>query len=237
MLKGGGKVTSMRAMMIDNIWYPALNVAAHFESDFAHTPPPKKAQEMMAVAVAMAAMQEIHKRPFWLQGVSDLEQSPDVRTLCCDSSENGKAPWCFQQDVEVVTYTEYSAKLTLADFVASTKLAANSAYDDLTTILVNVEFAARLPLPEVWSSVLMSTGKNNPVLVLGKIHPSKPIYRLASVHPVVEYAMDFDAPTLFKKRADLKVMKGSLGTKDTQVIDDSEKHCPFEKFGVKCTLI
>lgn len=227
----------MRAMMIDKIWYPALNVAAHFEADFASTSPPKKAGEMMAVAIAMAAMQDMHNRPFWIQGVPDSEQSPDVRTICCDPPKNGKAPWCFQQDVEVVSYTKYSANMDLADFVASTKLAKDSAYDHQTTILVNVEAPAKLPLPDQWSAALTQTGKLNPVLVLGRIHPTNPQYRLASVHPVVEYAIDYDAPTLLKKRSDVTVMKWSLGTEAHEVFDSEEKHCPFENFGVTCTLL
>ena len=50
-----------------------------------------------------------------------------------------EALWCYQQDVEVVSYTEYSASETLADFVAKTKLASNASYDELTTILVHVK--------------------------------------------------------------------------------------------------
>ncbi len=132
-------------MMIDKYWYPALNVAAHFEVDFADTQPPKKVGEMMAVAIAMAGLQEVHQKPYFIQGVEDSEQSPDVRTVWSDKSKGDVAPWGYQQDVEVVTYTEHSANQSLAEFVAKTKLAPDAGYDELTTILVDVQAKIRLP--------------------------------------------------------------------------------------------
>ena len=52
--------------MEDKIWYPALNVAGHYEADFKDIAPPKKAEEMMAVAIAMAGIQELQQRPLEL---------------------------------------------------------------------------------------------------------------------------------------------------------------------------
>src|SRR3989344_3302795 len=222
----------MRTMMTDKYWYTALNVAAHFHRDFVSEPPPKKVAEMMAVAIAMAGMQEVHNRPYYIQGVSDSEQSPDVRTVWSDSSGGESAPWGYQQDVEVVTYTKYSAGQSLAEFVAKTKLAPNAAYDDCTTILVDVQAGARLPTAEEWTAVLAETGKNNPVLVLGRIGDD--MYRLAFVHPKVEGAIDYNPFVLLKKRGYTQVQKWSLGTKAIEIIDNDERHCPFEKFDVRC---
>jgi hypothetical protein len=227
----------MKVIMTDKYWYPALNVAIHFEADFKKNPPPKKAEEMLAVAVAMAGMQEMHNKEYWVQLVPDEEGSPDVRTMCCDRVKDGKAPWCYQQDVEVVTYTQFSKNENLADFVARTKLASNAAYDELTTILVHVKESSRLPTAQEWSQVLSKTRKKNPVLVLGRTHPVALDYRLAVVHPVVEGAFDYNAPQLLRKRGYIKVAKWSLGTKATEVIDNDEKHCPFEQIGVRCSLL
>lgn len=223
--------------MEDKIWYPALNVAAHFEADFQNVPVPKKAEEMMTVAVAIAGIQELQQKQYWIQGVLDNEQSPDVRTICNEKRNDNKAPWCYQQDVEVVSYTKYSANMNLAEFVAKTKLSSNKAYDNLTTILVNVQAEVPLPSAYNWSSVLTSTGRHNPVLVLGKINLQKPHYRLAIVHPIVEGAIDYDPLVLLKKQGDTGVIKWSRGTKKRHTKDTDEKHCPFEKFGVKCQLI
>ena len=227
----------MKVMMVDSIWYPALNVAAHYELDFAKIKPPKKAEEMMAVAMAIAGMQELHRKPYWIQGIPDTEQSPDVRTMCCDSSVGGAAPQCYQQDVEIVSYTEYSANETLASFVAKTKLAKDSAYDELTTILVNVQASVRLPSSKEWTDVLGATEKKNPVLVLGRINPDRHEYRLVVVHPVVEGAIDYHAPTLLRKQGYAKVAKWVRGTKANQVEIDDERHCPFEKFSVRCEVL
>jgi len=224
-------------MMVDPYWYPALNVAAHFNADFAEIPAPKKAKEMMAVAIAMAGMQAMHSHPYWIQGVSDTEGSPDVRTMCNEKRDDGQSPWGLQQDVEVVTYTQHSATQTLAEFVAGTKLAVESPYDALTTILVDVQAATKLPLPDEWAAVLAATGRKNPVLVLGKIHPTQPIYRLAVVHPVVEGAIDYNPFDLLRGQGYTKVLKIKRGLKVEEIYDPNEKHCPFEKFGVRCKLL
>lgn len=224
-------------MMIDPYWYPALNVAAHFETDLANIPAPKKAKEMMAVAIAMAGMQALRGYPYWIQGVSDTEGSPDVRTMCNDKIGRSKSPWGLQQDVEVVTYTEHSATQTLAEFVANTKLAVEKPYDDLTTILVDVQVAARLSSANEWSTVLTATRRRNPVLVLGKISTTQPIYRLAVVHPIVEGAIDYNPYDLLKRQGYTKVLKVIKGTKAQETYDGSEKHCPFEKLGVQCRLL
>jgi len=227
----------MKTIMTDNVWFPPLNVAAHYEVDFAGITPPKKAEEMMATAMAVAGIQAMQKKQYWVQAVSDTEGSPDARTICCDSSVNGAAPLCYQQDVEVVTYTAHSSKESLASFVANTKLSANKAYDELTTILVNVQTNVRLPSKEDWSNILGATGKNNPVLVLGRIKKDAPEYKLAIVYPVFEGALDYNLPKLLKSLPHSKAMKWSIGTKDKQTDDDSENHCPFEKLGATCTLL
>ena len=74
-------------------------------------------------------------------------------------------------------------------------------------------------------------------MVLGKIHPDKPEYRLAVVHPIVQGAIDYDAHALGKKQGYTSVAKWSLGTKAGYERDNDEKHCPFEKFGVRCKLL
>src|SRR3989338_6298408 len=227
----------MRTMMVDKYWYPPLNVVAHFERDFTSTIAPKKANELVAVAVAMAWMQELHRKPFLIQGVSDAEGSPDVRTLCSDDAQGDRAAWAHQQDVEVVTYTKHSSEKTLPEFVAATKLATDAAYDDMTTVLVDVQAGAPLMSQEAWHVALSTTGKRNPVLVLGKISDKPLVYRLASVYPVAEWAADFNPIALLKKQGYTKVSKLSLGTKVRETYDPDEKHCPFEKLGVTCKLI
>lgn len=227
----------MKTMMVDKTWYPPINVVAHFEADFADIKAPKKAQEMMAVAIAMTGMQKLHGKQYLVQGVSDSEQSPDVRTMCCDPSEKGAAPQCYQQDVEVVTYTTHSTSTPLDSFVADTKLSRKSAYDDRTTILVNIEAGVRMPPPKQWSLTLTPTGKRNPVIVLGRISSNAPNFRLAFVHPIFEGGIDYNASALLKELGSPKVVTWSFGTRAQEVVDDEERHCPFEKFEVKCNLL
>ncbi len=191
----------------------------------------------MAVAILMAWVQKAHRKPYWIQGVPDVEQSPDVRTICREDQKNGMAPWCYQQDVEVVSYTNYSATHSLADFVAATKFAQDTAYDNQTTILVNVKANARLPSADEWSSVLSSTGKRNPVIILGKVDLENSIYRAAVVHPIAEGAVDYSPYELLKRQGYTGVVKWERGTVDRQISYPHETHCPFEEFGVMCKLL
>ncbi len=223
--------------MVDRIWFPALNVVAHYHADFANAVArPKKVDEIMTVAIAMAGMQEMHKKPYWIQGVPDTEQSPDVRTMCCDNPVGYASPLCQKQDVEVVTYTPYSKGQTLAEFVAATKLAPEAGYDALTTILVNVQAPTALGSETEWMSVLGKTRKKNPVMILGLINKDGPIYRLAVVHPP-EIAIDYNPYDLLKKQGYTTVKEWALGTKNKEWYDPNKKHCPFEKFGIECKLL
>jgi len=223
--------------MIDIIWFPPINVAAHYHADFdVGYARPKKIDEMMTVAIALAALQESHGKPYWIQGVPDSEQSPDVRTMFCDDPVVDAAPLCYQQDVEVVTYTTHSQTRTLPEFVAGTKLANTAGYDAQTIVLVNVQASVRLGSESEWTKVLGTTGKKNQVLVLGLINKVVPLYRLASVHPP-EVAIDYNPYELLKKTAHTKVRRWHRGTKNKVSENSDEKHCPFEKFGITCRLI
>jgi hypothetical protein len=82
------RIKPENTIMVDKLWYPAMNVVAHFQNDFPDGKVPKKVNEMMAVAITLAGLQEIEKRPYWMQGVSDKEGSPDVRTMFCEPKRN-----------------------------------------------------------------------------------------------------------------------------------------------------
>lgn len=222
--------------MVDKIWYRPKNVIAHFQADFSSGTPPKKAQELMAVTVAAIAMEIIDKVRYLVQAVDDSEESPDVRLLFSVPSEGGKAPECYQLDIEVVTYTTHSASQSLSDFVKSTKFAPTKGYDECTMVLVNIEHGTKIPQPMDWEASLKSTGRRNRVLVLGRLDATKPIHRLASVYPEFEGGIDFNAADLLSKQDD-GVVRWTLGAKAATVYESTEKHCPFEKLGVKCTLI
>lgn len=227
----------MNVPMVDTIWFPPINVAAHYHADFKDGyPRPKKIDEMMTTAIALAALQESHGRPYWIQGVPDVEQSPDVRTMFCDDPVADAAPLCYQQDVEIVTYTNHSLTQTLPEFVASTKLANTAGYDAQTVVLVNVQASVKLGSESEWSDILGATGKKNQVLVLGLVNKGTPLYRLASVHPP-EAAIDYNPYELLKKTAYTKVRRWRRRTKNSVSEHSDEKHCPFEKFGVTCRLI
>jgi len=112
-------------IMTDPQWYSALNVIMHFRADlvppFIQTKQTRKAEELNAAAIALVGIQQVQQRQYWIQPVSDKENSPDVRTLTCFDTPDDKAPDCAYQDVEVVSY-EHSPNETLIEFLLHSRI-------------------------------------------------------------------------------------------------------------------
>lgn len=229
----------MQAMMRDKRWYSALNVVAHFYSDFEAVSmrPPKKAEEMWAVAVMLAAIQEVEGKQYWMQPVADSEGSPDVRTITRIERDDDKARNYVYQDVEVVSYTAASSGESLPDFLLRTKLSPGKAYDDLTTILIWAKGAVYSPPAAQWAATLNSVKQRVPVALVGHAHAAEPIYSLAQVHPTPHQVLQFNLPETLKKQGYTGVINLARGTKNVTARREGEEHCPFESLGVKCTQI
>jgi hypothetical protein len=229
----------MQEMMKDPRWYSALNVVAHAHSDFLTQtgviiPPPKKVEEMWAVAVMLVGIQESEKKQYWMQPVADSEGTPDVRTITRIERTDDRAPDYTYQDVEVVTYTVASSTETLPEFLLRTKLAPDKAYDDLTTILIWAKDAVKCPPNAEWLAILKSVRQRTPVMLLGKMHSTDPIYSLVQVHPVCKPIMNFNLPETLLKQKYTGVMNLARGTKNKNMRREGEEHCPFESFGINC---
>lgn len=229
----------MQVIMQDKRWYSALNVIAHFYNDFeaVSTKPPKKAEEMWAVAVMLAGLQEVEHRPYWMQPVSDREGSPDVRTIARIERNDDRARDYVYQDVEVVTYTTASSGESLPNFLLRTKLSPGKAYDDLTTILIWAKGAVYSPPAAQWAATLKDMKSQVPVALVGRAHVTEPIYSLAQVHPNPHQVIQFNLPETLKKQGYTGVINLARGTKNVMARREGEEHCPFESLGVKCTQI
>jgi hypothetical protein len=226
----------MQEMMKDPRWYSALNVVAHFHSDFASIKPPKKAEEMWATAVMITGMQEAEDRQYWLQPVSDLEGSPDTRTITRherDESDERARDYTYQ-DVEVVTYTAASYGVSLPQFLLNTKLSPKKAYDVLTSVLIWVKDAAKCPPNAEWIAALKDVKLPIPVMLLGRSHATDPIYSLAKIHPEPRPLIEFNLPETLLKRGYTGVLNLRRGTKNVTERRHGEEHCPFESLGVEC---
>ena len=224
-------------MMQDKRWYSALNVVAHYYADFEPglaVKLPKKADEMWATAVMLVGIQEIEKRQYWMQPVSDTEGSPDVRTITSIERDDDRARDYVSQDVEVVTYTRDSSGESLSDFLLRTKLSPEDAYDELTTILVWAKGAVHSPSASEWRTALKDVKQKTPVVLLGRAHPNEPMYSLIQVHPVPKQILQFNLPDTLKAQRYTGVLNLNQGGKNRTERREGEDHCPFESLGVEC---
>jgi hypothetical protein len=226
----------MNEMMKDPRWYSPLNVIAHYHSDFATTKPTKKAEEMWAVAVMITGMQEIENNRYWMQPVSDTEGTPDVRTILRHErpADDDRARDHTYQDVEVVTYTTASYGVSLPDFLLQTKLSPKKAYDVLTTVLVYIKDAAKCPPNVEWTTALKNVKLPIPAILLGRSHPTDPIYTLSQLHPIPRPLIEFHLGETLLKRGYTGVLDLHRGTKNITESREGEDHCPFESLGVEC---
>ena len=226
----------MQEMMKDPRWYSALNVVAHFHSDFTSTNPPKKAEELWSVAIMITGMQEVESSRYWLQPVSDNEGSPDVRTITRHErpADDDRARDYTYQDVEVVTYTAASYGVSLPDFLLQTKLSPKKAYDALTAILIWVKDAARCPPNTEWIAALKDIKLPIPVMLLGRSKATDPVYSLVQIHPAPRPLIEFNLPETLLKKGYTGVLNLRRGTKNITESRKGEEHCPFESLGVKC---
>ena len=228
-------------MMKDKRWFSALNVVAHFGTDFAPglgTPQTrKKAEEMWAVAVMIAGIQEAVGSEYWMQSVSDTEGSPDVRTTTIVNRPAGRAPDYAMQDVEVVTYTAASSSESLPEFLLRTKLSPKKAYDSLTTILIWAKDSAYCPPRTEWDTVLAGVKSSVTVVLVGQSKENEPVYSLIQVHPDRKNVIEFDLNKTLLKQGYTGVITLSRGVKDVTVARPEEEHCPFESIGVDCLLM
>ncbi len=228
----------MQEIMRDPRWYSALNVVAHVQTDIEAGKAPKKVEEMWAASVMLTGLQEIQERQYWLQPVSDLEGSPDVRTITKFDRSGNLSPNYVFQDLEIVSYTKSSvlAGETLPNFLLRTKFAGNKAYDELTTILIWAKVAPPASTAAEWQAILMNVNTRVPqVMLLVRTHPMDPLYSLLEVYPnTLPLIVNFNLPVLLKKQGYTGVINLTRGTKKKEVKREGEDHCPFEKLKIKC---
>ena len=74
----------------------------------------------------------------------------------------------------------------------------------------------------------------SPIVILGRIHQKKKIYRICQVYPTIDILHDFNISTLLRKRqyrGVLKVIRGGK-KKISFFYNPNEKHYPFEELNL-----
>jgi len=223
----------------DPIWYPPVNVIAHFkriENSFSEEEKKskvfRKMEEMFAVAIMLVGIKKIQKKDYWLQLVEDKEQSPDVRTITFVSPRKISPNDISIQDVEVVTYDYFSDDM-FVDFMERTKLSNKKGYDALTTILCHIRRDILLPPLRELQQRLAIKKFSSSVMILGKTSPDKEVYKIAQINPLIDLNVEFNATEELRTSKPTRVLKLMRGSKSNFQHYPNEKHYPFEKLGLR----
>jgi hypothetical protein len=227
----------------DPLWFSPTSVIFHYLNhieniDLKHKNSKKfrKAEELFTVAKAVIGIQTNELKQYWIQPVSDLEGSPDVRTGCFISKDGDNAPDFTFQDVEVVVFLPKENE-DIVSFLGRTKLSANKAYDNKTIILCHILKSIHISsMPQI-SEDLKNINAVCPVVILGRIDIKKSDYILFQVHPQFKIISKYNLEEnilLGGRRGVLNLQRGSKLVNNEY---PNEKHCPFESLGFECPII
>jgi hypothetical protein len=225
----------------DKYWFSPTNVIGNFtklkntgvlKPDLPHY---KKVCEAYVAAISLIGIIKSSGQDYWMQLVDDAEGSPDIRTGCYHKITHDND--FSVQDLEIVTYSEYSTE-SLLDFLLKTKFSQRKSYDDLTQILCCIEKPVVLPPLDALNKELKARilKSQSPIIIIGKTDPNSAMYKIAQIYPSVDLVIDFDLIEECKRmgpKKNLRLVLSKKGAIQLRPSNDDEKHYPFEKLGIK----
>jgi hypothetical protein len=235
---------SKQYFLKDPVFYAPLNVLWHYNQHIENLPLHeqkekrfRKANEFNLAAIALVGIQLDEGNQYWMQLVSDEEQSPDARSGRFLPSEDERAPHFTTQDIEVVSYMPKPGE-DIASFLLRTKLdVKGKSYDEFTTILCHIPGNIHIPSLQQIARELSNSGAKCPVVILGRTHVTQDDYTLFQVYPGYKNIADYNLQKTLLKQGHAGVMNLHRGSKPENERRDEEKHCPFESLGYDCPLI
>lgn len=141
------------------------------------------------------------------------EQTPDTRVMYRTKGPlpDKEVAWGEYWDVEVVTY-EIHSTAPLDEFLKRTKLATTKSYQPGTIILCYID--KDIEGGRLWRDIhtdLKDVKSDVQVFLIGKTHPTKPIYTAARVYPTYDAIVRVDVIEEAKRKY--------ANTKGTQIIN------------------
>lgn len=225
----------------DDLWFSPINVLYHYarleslyvDQNLKITRDLRKAREAYLVAIMLLGIIKSQKREYWMQITKDSEGTPDIRTARF-LIEKDKTTMLEVQEVEVVELEKHSSD-DVVTFLHKTKLSCKKAYPLTTTVLCYISKQTRLPSMKDIYDKLSFLNISNPVIIMGKIHQNRHVYRMCQVNPIIDLLVDFDAVAECYNKKYLGVLRleKGLGDKLNFVYLENEKHYPFERLNFK----
>jgi hypothetical protein len=227
----------------DPIWYAPQSVMHHYAAHLDILPAEqkntkafRKADELLVASIALLGIQLDESVLYWMQLVSDDEESPDVRTGRFLDPVGENAPHFSYQDVEMVSFIPEPGE-DIASFLSRTKLSKDKAYDAKTVVLCHINKATHVPSLSKITEALKGTGAICPVIILGRTHPERKDYTLFQVHPQFKNIAEYNLDEVLKNQPRRSVLNLKRGTKPLNISRPNDEHCPFESIGFECPLI
>lgn len=232
----------MTLITTDHVWFSPINVMYHFAKLDDMTPLDKKvdknfrkAYEANLVAIMLMGIIKLQKQEYWMQITKDSEGTPDIRTFRY-VTKKGKSNWQNIQEVEVVQYEKHSLE-SITDFLKRTKLSPKKSYPETTTILCLADKTTNLSSWKKLYEELQDIKLKNPVIILGKTHPTKTIYTICQIHPTIDLLIKYDIMQESFNKKYRGVLRVNLSPKGKLEFTKypNEKHYPFDSLGIKTT--
>lgn len=232
----------MALITTDNVWFSPINVMYHFSKLDDMTSLDKKtgkkfrkAYEANLVAIMLMGIIKLQQQEYWMQITKDSEGTPDIRTFRY-VTKKGKANWQDIQEVEVVQYEKHSFE-SITDFLKRTKLSQKKSYPETTTILCLADKTINLPSWKKLHEELQDIKINNPVVILGKTHPTKTIYTICQIHPTIDLLAEYNIMEESFNKKYIGVLRVNLSAEGKLEFTKypNEKHYPFDSLGIKTT--
>src|SRR5260370_7586564 len=155
----------------------------------------KAINESRATCLWVFGTKKIEGNEHLVQMVNPREETtPDTRVFhpTYKQLKTKVVRWGGYIDVEVVTYNEYSSA-PIDEFLKATKLALGKAYQADTIVLCYID--KNIQGGKLWKDIhrdLQGVKSQLETFLIGKTHPTEPLYTSAMVHPRYEDIVQFN---------------------------------------------
>lgn len=188
-----------------NLWFnPAYLLHCGFEAEKKGVSPDvlKAINETRATCIWALGTNQILGRQHLVNIVDPKEQTPDTRVVL-EAKPRGQAKlrWGQYLDVEVVTYEE-TETAPVDEFLIKKKLSTQRAYQPGTIILCYVNKSVQNG--KLWKDIYRDLSSISlpqlDTFLLGKTHPTRPVYTMARVYPQFDSVIQIDVLEEAKKK-------------------------------------
>lgn len=188
-----------------NLWFnPSYLLHCGFEAEKKGVPDEmlKAINETRAACIWALGVNKLMGVQHLINIVDPKEQTPDARAMLeAQPRGQSKQRWGQYLDVEVVTYGEKETD-PIDKFLVQKKLSPAKAYQPGTIILcyVNKNVSNGKLWKDIYRDLSIADLPQLDTFLLGKIHPTQPVYAMARVYPQFDSVIQINVMEEAKKK-------------------------------------